>query len=444
LNTENNDSNDDSNKFDQNNSDQNNENDSSNQNKPDNNMMNTPKEDSPKEEPLRIESPKAEPLKIEPPKEEPLKEEPPKEEPSKEEPPKEEPLKEEPLKEEPLKEEPLKEEPLKEEPPKEEPPKEEKENDGKKEATFLGLRVSAWIEILVFVVVMSVFSFILNVKLNYFGIVPNPYWILVILMSAQYGVYEGIMAAVVATLILLLGPIPARNVLQDRFDFFFFLAKTPMIWLVSATILGSIRSRHIQERDELRKKAQEAEEKQDVIATSYNALKNIKERLEVRLSSEMQTALMEIKAFKELEDRGVDAIIHGTIDLVKALVAPEVFSIYLLENDVLKRVEFIGDANQDDFASTFDASSNLYKEIVASKKVVSLTTSGTEFLGREGLVAAPIIDSSNGLIFGMIKIEQIPFLRLRSSTMDTLQSIGEMAGISYSRNVQTKGENEKA
>lgn len=307
------------------------------------------------------------------------------------------------------------------------------------ETRFFGLRVSAIVEIILFFLILFLIALLNNVDFNFFKASPHPYWILVILISAQYGILEGLLAAAVSTIMLMLGPLPERSALEDKFEYFFILSKTPLQWFIAALILGELRMKHIRERDSLREIAKTAEEKEKKVAESYNALKKIKERLELRVVSETQTALMAIAAFKKLEESTKESVISGTCDLIKMLIAPEKFSIYLLEAGQLKQIFFEGWEPGDTFADSFGPDSSLYREIIDRKEVVSIYGIGAPALGKEGLLAGPIVSSDSEQAFGMLKIEQIPFLRLRTTAIETLQLIGELVGRAYSNALTKRG-----
>lgn len=291
---------------------------------------------------------------------------------------------------------------------------------------LLGLRASAIVEIAAFFFFAFLIAMLLDQKSNFFSVSPHPYWIIVILIAAQYGTNEALIAAGVSSIILLLGPLPPQTVLQDRFEYLLYLVKNPLLWFVAAAILGELRLKHIRERDKLKKIAEEAEEEKKKIAESYAALKNIKERLEMHIVSEMSTTLMAITAFKELEEPSKEGIIKGAVDLTRTLIAPEKFSIFLLESGKLKKKASEGWEETDHYLESLDASSPLYQEIADEGRVVSMTTD-PEILGDEGVLAAPIIDEKEE-IHGMIKVEQIPFLRLRTTTIESLRTLGEWVG----------------
>src|SRR3989338_6960652 len=166
---------------------------------------------------------------------------------------------------------------------------------------ILGLRLAALVEILGFFLMMWLLAYYLGTNLNFWTVSPHPFWIVVILIATQYGTNEGLLAAAVATVVLLTGPLPPMNVLEDRFEHFMVLAKTPILWFAAATLLGELRLRQIRENQGLKEANFVAIEREKQVADAYTALKMLKERLEMLVASEMSTALTAIAAFRELE-----------------------------------------------------------------------------------------------------------------------------------------------
>jgi polysaccharide biosynthesis protein PelD len=301
-----------------------------------------------------------------------------------------------------------------------------------KESFFLGIRVSAWVEIACFFFFSYIIAFLIGSNYNYFAVSPHPFWIVVIFVSAQYGTLAGLLAAFVSTLVYLSGgPLPKQNILQEGSEYFFLIAKLPLLWFVSALILGELRMKHIRERDHLRVLAYETIEREKKLAESYEGLKRLKERLELRVSSEMPTALVIVDAFKKLEEANKKEINERAGDLTKILIGPEKFSIFLLDSQKLKSVDTVGWRPEDHYANSFEQTNPLFQEIVDKKRVVSLTTSDSDILGREGVLAAPIQSSPLSPVIGMIKIEQIPFPRVTLTTLESLRLIGNAIGKAY-------------
>jgi polysaccharide biosynthesis protein PelD len=304
---------------------------------------------------------------------------------------------------------------------------------------FLGIRVSAWIEIALFFIILLIIAWLFHIPINYRSVCPHPFWIIVILMAAQYGTNEGLLAAIVATIIFLLGPYPERVLTQDKFQYVFMIAKGPVLWFVAAVILGEIRNRHIRELLRVKEVALSSQEREKTVTKAYSSLKEIKEQLEIRYASQMQTAITAYDSFKRLEKEDKPGIIKGALELVRTFVSPEKMSLFLLGGDELKLIASEGWKEGEPFKKEIPSTSALFQEIVAKKRVLSVVNSGDrEILEPEGALAVPIINTEKNALFGMIKIEQIPFLRLRKATIETCRTIGEWIGAAWGHSIETE------
>ncbi len=298
---------------------------------------------------------------------------------------------------------------------------------------YLGIRVSAWKELAVFFVITILLALTLGRHDLFFSVCPHPFWIIVILLSVQYGTNEGLVAACAATVILLLGHYPEKSLFQDKYSYFLSIALNPILWFVSAAILGEIRLRHIRERDRLKEIALEADSREKTISEAYNQLKAVKEKQDIKIASEMQTALMAYEALKNLETMDLDSILKGGLELMKGLIFPEKCSLYLLESDQLMRIAQEGWSANDMKSIIYPSNSRIFQEVIGNQKTISVLNEDEKMiLANEGLLAAPIKSSINpSAVFGMLKVEALPFLRLRLNTIQILRQIGEWVGTAY-------------
>jgi hypothetical protein len=278
---------------------------------------------------------------------------------------------------------------------------------------------------------MGLIAFICGISFNYFTVSPHPFWIVVILMAVQYGTNEALLATCVATLVVFLGTLPSRTILEQKYEYFFLLAKTPLLWFVCAVALGELRMKHLREKTQLQQKVVQAKEKEKQMAEAYLSLKRIKEHLELHVASELQTVLVGIHAIKELKENNKASVIKGACDLISTIITPEKFSIYLLDNHELVQVANQGGEKKEPYAKRFSFNDPLFQEVIEKRKIVSIHTSATEILGGEGVLAVPITGKETKAVLGMIKIEQVPFIRLKTSMVESLRIIGEWIGESY-------------
>jgi len=100
--------------------------------------------------------------------------------------------------------------------------RDQKKEEERPPAKLLGIRVSALVEIASFFFIMFLISLFFGLDFNFFSASPHPFWIVVVLISTQYGTTEGLIAALSAFLIFLLGPYPERTILQETFVYFSF------------------------------------------------------------------------------------------------------------------------------------------------------------------------------------------------------------------------------
>jgi len=303
----------------------------------------------------------------------------------------------------------------------------------KKDRFLFDVRLAAWVEIIGFFLICMAIAYIARIDFNYFSYSPHPFWIIVILISAQYGTQAGLLAAFVATVLYLTGPLPKQSLIQENNEYIFLLLKIPLLWFVTALILGELRMKHIRERDRLMIIASTTTAREKQLADSYEALKRVKERLELHVASETPTALMIIQAFINFQKCEKDEIIPKACELINILIAPEKFSIYLLQSNKLVLVYAEKWEDDDHYAKSFSSNSPIFREIVDAKRIISLTTGDTDSLGAEGIIAAPILASPTSNVIGMIKIELMPFQQIKLATMESLRMIGLSIGEAYER-----------
>ena len=133
-------------------------------------------------------------------------------------------------------------------------------------ARLLGLRRSAWLEIALFIAAALLLDQFVFSGARFWDVAPHPFWILIVLVSAQYGTNEGLVATLVASAVLLAGNLPVQHIDQDLYAYIFEISWRPMMWLVAAVVVGEISSRHLRERERLRGEMRKATKGEEHIA----------------------------------------------------------------------------------------------------------------------------------------------------------------------------------
>ncbi len=297
-------------------------------------------------------------------------------------------------------------------------------------SSFFGIRTIALLEMLGFFFVMLAINFFFGDGTRFFDMVPHPFWVIVVLMAAQYGTAEGIIAAVLSSFFLLIGNLPEQSISEDMYDYLFTIFRLPLFWLVAGVLIGLIRQRHVTERERLKKELRDSRERERVIAESYSSVKNLKEKLELKIAGQLRGAVSTFRAAKAIEKNHPTEVLQGVQELIRSTMQPEKFSVYVLNKDGLVPTITYGWHSNDTYVEKYVAQDDLYKQVIAEQKTLCIAnTDHQHFLSGQGVLAGPLVDKETGEISGMLKIEEIGFLDLNLSTIETFHAICEWVGM---------------
>lgn len=303
----------------------------------------------------------------------------------------------------------------------------------KQHTRILGIRASALLEILIFLVAMLIIDFIFGAGVRFRDVSPHPFWIIVLLVAAQYGTAEGLVAALFSSVVLLLFNLPEQTSGQNVYDYLYTVAKTPLLWVIVGVTLGELRQKHIRERNELQENLDQATEREETLAQSYEWVKESKEKLELRIAGQLRSSISAYRAARSMETLTQNEVVRGIGELIVAVMNPQAFSIYLLQNGQLELALTQGWAESDPYLRRFSSNHEIFRAITASNTTLSVINSDHErVLSGQGVLAAPIVDKDTGVVLGMLKVERIGFTDLNLSSIQSFTAIGEWAGMSLS------------
>lgn len=305
---------------------------------------------------------------------------------------------------------------------------------------ILGIRVSALVEMLIGLVVLTLIDAFALSGDRFWDVNPHPFWIVVLIIAAQYGTAEGIVAAIAATLFYLVGNIPAQSEGMSHYDWLFSISINPILWLVGGWILGELRQRHIRERNLLAREVEESHQREELISTSYNFVKHRKESLEVQVSGQLLSSIDAYRAAKAVETLDPKSVMQGVERLVKSVLGPQKFSLAILHDNKLSTTIIHGWAPSDKFAQEIDSYSPLFQAVVGQRELLVVANEQHEIsLDNQGIMAGPILDPSTDRVIGMLKIEQLDFTSLSLNTVETFRALTDWVGTALvnARNYQS-------
>ncbi|MFM7345795.1 MAG: GAF domain-containing protein [Tagaea sp.] len=299
---------------------------------------------------------------------------------------------------------------------------------------LLGLDRSAVVETVLFFLAALAIDFMFLEFDRYRGLNPHPFWIAVLLVSIQYGTAEGLFAAAAATAAYLADALPEPRVDQDLYAWLLSATLLPLLWFVAAVVAGELTGRMRRERDELRAEIQQARKREDVIASAYRRLDKRRENLEARVAGQLRSVFAIYNAAKGIEKMSTEEVVAGVADLVRTVMSPRRFSLYLLTKGELAFATGDGWDEASTERRAFDGQSALFQAVVGSRRTLVVASAPDDaVLAGEGAIAGPLVNLETGEVIGILKIEEMGFLQLNVTTLENFRLLCEWIGTAFAQ-----------
>lgn len=304
---------------------------------------------------------------------------------------------------------------------------------------IFGLRVSAVIEIILFLGILTGLNSIFGDGNRFFETVPHPFWMIIIIVAAQYGFREGLLAVFLSTFFLYFYNVPPQKPEETLFDYEVRLAWYPVIWFITAFILGQIRSKQESDKAELLERAERAEKEANTITEEYINLKSVKESLEIHLAGQLKTTAATFRSFKSLGSVNPSQILMNLPSVIVPILNPKKFSVYFFGANGFEPVTAYGWGNEEKYKRRFEVDDRFTQAILTGYRVLTVVNSDDEkILDQQGVMAGPIMDHETHAIIGMLKIEEMSFEDFSLGTLETFKTLCDLIGLSYTNARQYK------
>ncbi|MCJ2035347.1 hypothetical protein [Methylobacterium sp. J-068] len=159
-------------------------------------------------------------------------------------------------------------------------------------------------------------------------IAPRPFWIPIILISAQYGLAGGVFATLASTLALYSSALPSQLATQDYYAYSRLVVAEPTAWLACALVLGGLRSLHIFHAAELRQQRDDALQEGEILGRGLSDAMAEIARLELRIASETQTLGAVAQAFGRLDAGDAPRPAASLAELGRLLIGASAITLY--------------------------------------------------------------------------------------------------------------------
>ena len=298
---------------------------------------------------------------------------------------------------------------------------------------ILGLRPVALIEIALFLALALATDRWLFQGDRFQSVAPHPFWILVLLVSAQYGTREGLLAAALSSVALLAFHLPDPAAGPDPYAGLLALVRRPVSWMVVAFVLGELRQRQIRRETDLALSLETALRREAELRSACESLDRARRELETFVAGQPATLLSVCRAAPLLESTDPARTVPGAIGLVRAVLNPARFSLFLRREGGLHLAAQHGWAEGDSWRRAFPDFHPLARAILEEGRCLSAARPEDDAaLAGEGILAAPLRDPG-GAILGMLKIEDPDLARGGGHTAAIVESLGRWIGAARAR-----------
>lgn len=297
---------------------------------------------------------------------------------------------------------------------------------------LLGIRASALLEIALFLGVFLALDRFLFDGRALWEVAPHPLWILVLVVSVQYGTSEGILAAALSTLLLLGSHVPEQGLDQDFYVWLFEVSRRPLMWFVAAVVLGELRMRQFRRQREVEAELAASEEREEKLTESYTHLERLKEDLEARVAGQMRTVVTMYEAARSMEHLDPGEVQRGVLRTVGEAMNPRKYSLYLVEPDGLRLTLEEGWETGDGYTRNFGVGTRLFDEVIGRRRTLSVARPDDEaVLQGEGMLAGPLVSADTEEVVGMLKIEALGFVGLSVTSVRNFEVLCAWVGTVY-------------
>ncbi len=297
---------------------------------------------------------------------------------------------------------------------------------------LLGFRSSAVVEILLFITTALIIDYWLLDGTRYWNASPHPFWLLVLLISFQYGVNEGLLASATSASALLAFNLPLPPLSPDIYGYWLDVCRQPLLWFIAAILFGELRSRQLRSYRQQKEELESVKQQNDTIASAYDEEKKLNENLEIQLAGQLSAVLNVYKTARAVGNMEPAQVLNKALDVVQLAMHPNKVSLFLLKNGSLELSTQQGWDSDAHFPPMYTPNAPLYQEVIINQRTLCIANEqDIQTLGGDGLLAGPIKNPETHELFGMLKIESLNFIHLNLSSIKLFEILSDWVAALY-------------
>ena len=266
------------------------------------------------------------------------------------------------------------------------------------------------------------------------GIYPNPYWAIILAISARYGRNGAIFASIACSVVCIAHYVISFQGIDVLYDDPWLL-RFPFLFFLVGFLVGELKNSFLLREDFLSRRVEELETVNEMVKKELDILKTAHKDLTTDVATTQQTMTVLSKISDRLKSFSPEVIYEGILGCFQEYSEVEECSIYLKEGPELVLKYTKGWKDYYKRPETVKFGEGLIGRAAEKKKTYSIkdivmrkidTDEGQLDVLGDTALAIPMLDLENNL-YGVVGVEKIPFLKLTQSTIQKLKTICRLA-----------------
>lgn len=242
---------------------------------------------------------------------------------------------------------------------------------------------------------------------GYSEVQPTPLWIPVILISTQYGLMGGVIAAVLTSLVFYSFTVPAQWAGQDFYQYTKLLFGQPALWLLSALILGGLRSLQKQKMDDLELKLEKSQKQAKQFGHSLEDALKDNTHLEQLIAGEIVTVSAVLNSLSQIDMTDRDSVLNSFAGLYRDGLGAVDYTIYTVDDQVCTPLSRFKRGEKTALKGEQVIGKKLIERLASDKTSIDeLDENYKDLLPASSRLVAPLFANEGGELAGVVLVRE--------------------------------------
>ncbi|MCK5799574.1 MAG: hypothetical protein KAI47_20430 [Deltaproteobacteria bacterium] len=289
------------------------------------------------------------------------------------------------------------------------------------------VKIHAYIgETILLVAIFAIFNMgVMPANPGFYGISPNPFFAIVLLMVARYGFRAGIFSAILSSIVYYATVRTHVGVTTTQDLFAWEYAKPAMLLIVTGVIVGVLVQRHKIRIAKLEEDNDFLRKDNEKLKAGEEELRDVNVELAHRVVGATDTLPMLYKYAKKLNTLDIDGIFSALTELVQEVLKAGRVSVYALSGDQLQLHSRNGRRAT---GPQLQLEPPIWEELIGKRQVVTLHDLLSRNIQRKDIyLAGPLTEGPGGTLRAALVVEELEFLRYNPASVRLFGVVADWA-----------------